>query len=350
MSKRSSREDRAPRFRGPRGHIGGGTIEKAKDPRSALTRLLSYLKPFQLQLVTVIVLVVISTLLSLIGPYFIGIAIDQFIATGDVEGLLRITLLMLGTYLAQALTSMGSGWIMVTVAQRALKNLRGELFEHLQTLSLSFFDRRPTGDLMSRLTNDVDTINQALTQNVTRLISSLLTSIGVLVVMFMLNVWLALGSLLVFPIMVGITAFVAKRTRTGFRSLQMNVGKLNANMEETLSGERVVIAFGQQKAALESFDRINYTARDIGIQAMTYALLIMPLMSILSNLNIAVVAGLGGWLILNGLASIGTIATFISYSRQFAMPLRQIADLYSSIQPSSQACYYSDIEIAQYTH
>jgi ATP-binding cassette subfamily B multidrug efflux pump len=333
MSDRD-REGRGPGFRGrgPPGHMGGRTIEKAKDPRGALRRLLSYLQPFRPQLGVVVVLVVTSTLLSLLGPYFIGVIIDQFISTGDLQGLLQTTFLMLGTYLAQALTAMASGWIMVTVAQRVLKNLRRELFEHLQTLSLSFFDRRPVGDLMSRLTNDVDAVNQALTQNVTRLITNLLTSVGVLLIMFRLNSWLALGSLLVFPLMVAITAFVAKRTRSGFRSLQMNMGRLNAAMEETLSGERVVIAFNQQPTALKAFDQINYTVRDTGIHALTYALLIMPLMGILSNLNIAVVAGLGGWLVLQGLASVGTIASFISYSRQFAQPLRQIAELYNSIQ------------------
>lgn len=320
------------RRRGPMSHMGGRTIEKAKDTRGALRRLLSYLKPFRLQLGVVVFLVVTSTLLSLLGPYLIGVVIDQFISTGDLQGLLSTSFLMLGTYLGRALTSMAGGWIMVTVAQRVLKNLRKELFEHLQTLSLSFFDRQPTGDLMSRLTNDVDAINQALTQNVTRLITNLLTSVGVLLIMFGLNIWLALGSLLVFPIMIGVAAFVGKRTRSGFRGLQMNMGRLTATMEETLSGERVVIAFDQQKTALKKFDLINHAVRDAGIHAMTYAFLVMPLMGILSNLNIAVVAGLGGWLILNGMASVGTIASFISYSRLFARPLRQIAELYNSIQ------------------
>ncbi|RLI36298.1 multidrug ABC transporter ATP-binding protein [Candidatus Bathyarchaeota archaeon] len=320
------------RRRGPMSHMGGRTIEKAKDTRGALRRLLSYLKPFRLQLGVVVFLAVTSTLLSLLGPYLIGVVIDQFISTGDLQGLLSTSLLMLGTYLGRALTSMASGWIMVTVAQRVLKNLRKELFEHLQTLSLSFFDRQPTGDLMSRLTNDVDAVNQALTQNVTRLITSLLTSVGVLLIMFGLNIWLALGSLLVFPIMIGVAAIVGKRTRSGFRGLQMNMGRLNATMEETISGERVVIAFDQQRTALKKFDLINHAVRDAGIHAMTYAFLVMPLMGILSNLNIAVVAGLGGWLILNGMASVGTIASFISYSRLFAQPLRQIAELYNSIQ------------------
>ena len=317
---------------GPPGHLGGRTIEKAKDLRSALRRLLSYMKPFWLHLVVATLLVAASTLLSLIGPYLLGVAIDQFIGAGDVEGLLGVSLLMLGTYLAGALASMGAGWVMVTTAQKILKRLREQLFEHLQTLSLSFFDRRPAGDLMSRLTNDIDTINQLLTQNVTQLVANILTSVGVLLMMFRLNLWLALGSLSVFPIMIGVTAFIGKRTRSGFRSLQMNLGGLNGNMEETLSGERTVIAFGQQKAALESFDKLNFAVRDAGIQAMSYALLMPPLIGILSNANIAVVASLGGWLTLNGLASIGMIATFIGYSRQFGQPLRQMADLYNSIQ------------------
>jgi ATP-binding cassette subfamily B protein len=312
--------------------MGGRAIEKARNPKGALMRLLRYLRPFRLQLSVVVVLVVISTLLSLIGPYLIGVAIDGFIATHDALGLLRISLLMLGIYVAGTIASMAAGRIMVSTAQRALRNLRKALFERLQTLPLSFFDKRPTGELMSRLTNDIDAINTALTQNVTQLISSLLLSAGIIVMMFRINIWLALGSLTIFPIMVGLTALVSKRTRTGFRSLQMNLGRLNANMEENVSGERVVIAFGQQEAVLESFDEINNAVRRSAIQALTYALLIPPLMGILSNANIAVVAGLGGWLVLNGLASVGTIATFISYSRQFAQPLRMISDIYNNIQ------------------
>ena len=328
----SKRKKQASTSRGPIGHMGSGTIEKAKDSRGALKRLLSYLKPFKLQLSVVIILVVTSTLLSLIGPYFIGVAVDQFIVTRDVGGLARISLIMLGTYIAQTLASMVGGWIMVTIAQKVLKNLRKRLFGHLQTLSLSFFDSRPVGDLMSRLTNDVDAVNQALVQNVTQFITNLLTSVGVLIMMVRLNLWLTLGSLIVFPIMIGITAFIGSRTRFGFRNLQVNVGQLNADMEENISGERIVIAFGQKKSVLESFDKINLAVKDTGIQAMTYAFLIMPLIGILGNLNIAVVAGIGGWLILSNLATIGTVASFISYSRLFAQPLRQIANLYTSIQ------------------
>lgn len=319
-------------MRSGRGPHFGGNIEKAENAREALMRLLSYLRPYRLSLVLVVVLVVASTLLSLIGPYLIGVAIDDYILKGDLPGLLYISMIMLGTYAASALATMGGNWIMATVAQRALKNLRAELFEHLQTLSLGFYDKRQTGELMSRLTNDIDAINTALSQNLTQLISNLLTLVGIIILMFSINIWLALGSLIVFPIMMGVTAFVGRRTRSGFRDLQMNLGKLTAKTEEALSGERVIIAFNKQEEVIRSFNEINTTVRDTGIRAMSYAMIIPPIMGILSNANIAVLAGLGGWLVLNGMSTVGTIATFISYSRRFAQPLRWMANLYNSIQ------------------
>ncbi|UCG45413.1 MAG: ABC transporter ATP-binding protein, partial [Candidatus Bathyarchaeota archaeon] len=197
---------------------------------------------------------------------------------------------------------------------------------------LGFFDRRSAGDLMSRLTNDVDAIGSALAQNVTQLIRNLITLVGIVVLMFRLNIWLALASLLVFPIMVILTAVVAGRTRSSFRDLQSNLGSLNGIMQETISGQRVVIAFEQQESVNRKFVQANNSVKKVGIRAMTYAMLIPPLMGILSNANIAVVAGVGSWMTLQGLATVGTIATFITYSRRFADPLRHFANIYNSIQ------------------
>ncbi len=329
----SRKADSAQRTRQVIGHGPRlrGNIEKAKDARGALRRLLAYLKPYRLSLLAVVVLTIVSTLLSLAGPYLLGLAIDEIFVASDL-GLLRVSLMMLGAYVAGTVVSIGGGWIMAAVSQKALRSLRRDLFEHLQTLSLSFFDRTPTGDLMSRLTNDVDTINQVLRENVTRLITSILMLVGIIVMMFRLNLWLALGSLVVFPIMIMMTAIVGRRTRSSFRGLQRQRGRLNGLMEETISGQRVVIAFGQRKSTVKSFNKVNEAVRVAGIKAMTNAMLIPPLMGILSNANIAIVAGLGGWFVLNGLTSVGIIATFITYSRQFAQPLRQMANLYNSIQ------------------
>ena len=315
--------------RGPRGM---GNIEKAKDVRGTLGRLLSYLGEYRLHITAVAAFTVVSTLLSLAGPYLQGLAIDRYVIEGDAAGLVRIITLLAGTYIASTAMSMISGWIMATVSQRSLKKLRKELFEHMQTLSLSFFDKRPAGDLMSRLTNDIDAIAAALAQNVTELIRNAITLVGIMVMMFSLNMWLALASLIVFPLMVVLTAMVSGRTRSSFRDLQMNMGVLNSVMQETITGQRAVIAFGQQESVNRKFTAANTNVKELGIKAMTYAMLVPPLMGILSNANIAIVAGLGGWMTLKGLATVGTIAAFISYSRSFANPLRHFANLYNSIQ------------------
>ncbi len=329
MSKSSSKEQSAP-ARGPM--MGGRRIEKAKDVRGTLRRLTAYLRPFTGTLLLVFALVLVGTLMSLVGPYLLGRAIDDFIATGDAPGLLRLVLLMLGAYLLSWLAQAGQNYLMAGVAQQALRNLRRDLFEHLQLLSLRFFDRNPAGELMSRLTNDIDAINQAVSENLTQMLGSLFTLVGVVIAMFSINVWLALGTLTILPLMVGLVGFVGKRTRTGYRRLQGALGELNGIMEESFSGARVVLAFGQQEATLAQFDAANAAVRDFGIKAQVYPMLIPPLMGILSNANIAVVAGLGGWLTLQGLAGVGQIATFVSYSRQFAAPLRQLGDLYNQIQ------------------
>jgi len=187
---------------------------------------------------------------------------------------------------------------------------------------------------MSRLTNDIDAISRVLSQNVTQLFSGLLTMIGILVVMFMLSPWLALASMIVLPMMFGLVLVIGKKTRSAFRAYQSNLGTLNGTLEETYSGQRVVMAFGQEERVLERFDENNATVRRLGIHAMTYALLIMPMMGILSNMNVAVVAGIGGWLTIRGVVTIGLIATFIMYSRRFAEPLRQLGGLYNQIQQS----------------
>ena len=309
-----------------------GSVEKAKDPRGALRRILSYLSDYRAHLIAVIAMTIVSTLLSLAGPYLTGVAIDKFIMAGDRAGLIRIVLLLAGTYLAGTVVDAAAGWIMAIISQRSLMKLRKELFEHMQTLSLGFFDRRPAGDLMSRLTNDVDAIGSALAQNVTQLIRNLITLVGIVVLMFGLNVWLALASLVVFPVMVIFTAVVAGRTRESFRDLQRGLGMLNGTMQETISGQRVVIAFDQQESVNRKFTVANDNVRETGIRAMTYAMLIPPLMGILSNANIAIVAGVGSWMTLRGMATVGIIATFITYSRRFADPLRHFANLYNSIQ------------------
>ncbi|HEY0463036.1 MAG TPA: ABC transporter ATP-binding protein, partial [Polyangiaceae bacterium] len=225
-----------------------------------------------------------------------------------------------------------AGRMMADISQRALKQLRADLFSHVQRLPVSFFAEGSTGDLLSRLTNDVEAINQAISQNVTTLVASLLSMLGIIVAMFLLVRWLALASLFVVPIMFWFTQFVARYTRKGFRDLQRDLGQLNGVMEEAISGQKTAQAFRRKQSAISAFRQHNQQVFSAGVAANSYALLLMPITSVLGNLFVIVLAGLGGWLALAGLVSVGIIATFINYAQQFVNPLRQLANLYNSIQ------------------
>jgi ATP-binding cassette, subfamily B, multidrug efflux pump len=316
----------------PGGPRPGVRIERAKDTRLTLRRLASYFLPFQAQLLLVCGSVVVYTLLALLGPYLMGRAIDGYVATRDAGGLLRTASWMLAAYLSSNAVQLVGNWIMASVSQRALAGLRERLFGHLQRLPVAFFDQRPAGELMSRLTNDIDAVNQAVAQNVTSLLASVLSMTGIVVAMFVLDHWLALGSLLVVPLMLGFTRFVAVYTRRGFRELQRELGQLNGVMEEALSGLKVVKVFRRTDTVVERFDRHNESVYKTSVYANSYALLLMPLTAVLGNLFVIVLAGLGGYLALLGLVSVGVIATFINYGQNFINPLRQLSNLYNTIQ------------------
>lgn len=330
-NQREDRTDAVPSH-GPGRHGRGGRIEKAKDVRGTLKRLLAYLSPYRWAFVAIFLLVILTIAFDLAAPVLMGQAIDVLIGGFERARLVRIVLIMLTLYLLSWLSSVGQGLLVTRVSQQAMRQLRQDLFEHIQTLSLAFFDKHPHGELMSRLTNDMQAISGVLTQNVTSLFSGLLTLVGIVVMMFYLNVWLALASMLILPAMMLFVGYVGKRTRQGFRQYQRHLGILNGQLEEMFSGQRVIIAFGREGQALEDFDEANVTVRDIGLRAMTYSMLVPPLMGILSNANIAVIAGLGGWMTFQEMATVGTIATFYTYSRRFAAPLRHLGDLYNQIQ------------------
>ena len=335
MAERSGRQPTPVRMTGlpgPGGRgPGGHSVERASDVRGALRRLTAYLRHERGAIVLVALIATIGTAFALAGPFLMGRAIDQLVGR-NLATMTRMVLLMLGAYSLSAAAQLLQGLLLAGISQRAMRNLRGELFGHLQTLPLSFFDSRRQGELMSRLTNDMDAISRVLTDNAAQLFTGILTLVGILGIIFVLSPWLALGSMLAFPLMIGLVGMVGRRTRSAFRDYQTRLGGLNAVFEETYSGQRVVLAFGQEQEVLERFDEANQAVRTVGVKAMTLALLVMPMMGILSNLNVAVLCGLGGWLAIKGLVTIGTIAAFITYSRRFAEPLRQLGNLYNQVQ------------------
>lgn len=333
MTNQTSTQQQASRaVLAARGPMRPAKIEKAANPRQAIRRLIPYLARYKAALALVLALILLTTALDLLGPYLMGRAIDQYIGNKKLAGLAQMAGLLLAVYISNNLFSAFSAWTMARVSQSALKDLRRDLFTHLQRLPLKFFDTHNAGELMSRLTNDIEAINQAVSQNVIAMLGSVLSLAGFVAAMFVLNFWLALASVIVVPIMVWFTDFIAKSTRKGFRELQKSLGELNGVMEESISGQRVVRAFRRNETSVENFRRVNAEVFRAGVFANTYAMMLMPLTNQLGNLFVIVLAGLGGWLALRGLVSVGIIATFISYAHGFIQPLRQLANIYNAIQ------------------
>ncbi|MBN1400625.1 MAG: ABC transporter ATP-binding protein, partial [Anaerolineae bacterium] len=310
----------------------GPRVEKPRDARVVFSRLIAYLRPHIALIVVVIALVVATTALALLGPYLVGVAIDRFVARADQPGLLRVTAFLFLTYTLAWVMQYGQSYYLVALTQRVLRALRRDVFGHLQTLSLHFFDQRPAGEVMSRLTNDIDAINRVLSQSIVELSTGVLTLVGTVVVVVLLNAWLAAAALLVVPLMLIFTLRMGRGTRRGFQKVQANLGRLNAVMEETIGGLRVVQVFRRERAALAEFEQSNVAVRDTTIHAQMLMTLLRPMLMVFSNLAIVAIAGLGSWLALRGAVSVGVITTFVLYARRFYEPLLTLADLYNSIQ------------------
>ncbi|MFL7794418.1 MAG: ABC transporter ATP-binding protein [Anaerolineae bacterium] len=309
-----------------------GEKERAKNRRGTVLRIWGYLKHQRWALVWTILLVVVSSGLDLMIPYLMGKAIDAYILKNDLPGLARTALLMAGVAVALSLTNWLQVYVITGVSQRAVRDIRNDLFARLQTLSLRFFDQHTHGELMSRLTNDVENVSNVLADSITQLISTVLSVVGVATMMFVLNIRLALVSLVTIPLMMFLSRWIAKHTRRGFREQQASLGELNGIIEETVTGQRVVKAYVREQAAIEQFDAANQRLRRAAIYAQTFAGVMGPINNFVNNVGFAIVAGAGGWMAVQGLATVGTIASFVNYARQFSRPLNQISNLYSTIQ------------------
>ena len=306
--------------------------EKSRSTRDTLLRLWEYLQRQRWVLVGTGLLVVVTSVADLSGPYLMGLAIDQFINKGNLPGLARLAWLMILTYIVAAVGIWLQSYLMAEVAQHVVRDLRTDLFARLQTLPLRFFDQHAHGDLMSRLTNDVENISNVLTESVTQLLSGFLSLIGVATMMALINARLAVVSLVTIPLMVSLSRWIARHTRKGFREQQEALGVLNGIIEETVTGQRVVKAYVREQAAVEQFDAANHRLRRASTYAQIFAGTMGPITNFVNNVGFAIVAGAGGWMAVRGLATVGTIASFVNYARQLARPLNEIAMLYNSIQ------------------
>ena len=315
---------------GPMGMFREG--EKSKDARGTLLRLWGYLQRQRCMLVGVGFLVILSSLVDLLGPYLMGRAIDQYIDKNDLPGLAHLLGLMIVAYVLGAAGVWLQTYLMVGVAQRAVREIRRDLFARLQTLPLRFFDQRSHGDLMSRLTNDVENISNVLVASFSQLVSSVFGLVGVIITMFVLNVRLAAVSLAIMPLTYVITRLIAGRTRRGFRETQQTLGALNGIIEETITGERTVKAFVREGTTIEGFCEVNRELRRVALRARIYAGFMGPLMGMVNYAGLAIVATTGGWLAVRALATVGEVATFVNYAGRLGFPLNQIASLFTTIQ------------------
>ena len=329
---RAFKEQKQSLSHGPRGAHAPGGGARAQNPKGVLLRLWGYLARQKGRLIIVSLLVIVSSVGTALGTLLMGRAIDLYIVTHNLSGLALMLGAMAGVYLLSAGATWLQGYMMVDISQMTIRDLRIDLFAKLQTLSLRYFDRNAHGDLMSRLSNDVDTINNVLSQSVTQLISSLLTIISVAVMMLALNVWLALVAMIIIPIMLMMAGYIGKHTVRGFREQQQTLGELNGIIEETISGQRVVKAFVRNDEVIADFEDANRRLKAAAIYAQTYASVLPPLSNLVGNFGVAIVAGVGSWMAVAGLTTVGTIASFVNYSRQFAFPINHLAQLFNTVQ------------------
>ena len=316
------------------GHGGGVSLtgESASNVGKTIRRLFGYLKPYWQRLALVAVLSLVGTLCNLAGPILIGRAIDQFISAGNLDGLWGLVIVMVLIYLGGGASGVIQGQIMVGVGQHFVSELRSRLFKHVQTLSMAYHDHHPVGDLMSRVSNDTDAINQAISNGLIDFTTNILLLGGIMIAMFALNWQLALGTATLLPIMLAITAWVTQYSRKAFRQVQTNLGNLNGVMEENIAGIRAVKAFAHEEATFEQFLAVNTQYRQAGTRADIITAALGPMFNTMNIVVIAAVALLGGWLALRGIVEVGVIATFVIYVRNFFQPMRAIAMLYNQLQ------------------
>jgi len=306
--------------------------EKAENKGATARRLLAELRPYSRQLVLALVLVVLGAGAQAGGPYLIGRAIDRSILEGDVNGLLWTMLLLLGVYFVGTFASRGQILQVGSVGQSVLATLRERIFERLQRLPLGFFDRRPVGDLMSRVTNDVDTLNQLLSQGLTQLLGSFFSLIGVVVAMLVLDWRLASVCFTIIPAMLLTNVYFARRARRAFRTTRETVGDVTAGLQEEIVGIREAQAFNRTEANIERFRERNAANREANVQAVGITSAFAPAIDVLSTLSTTVVIGYGGYLVVTGTLTVGLLTAFLIYVQQFFRPIQLASQVYTQAQ------------------
>ena len=316
--------ERGPRFT--------GATKKAKNQKQTFARIWNYLKKQRVGLVAAVIMVIISTLLSLLGPIFIGMIIDDYILSYDVQGTFKMLVFLTAVYVGTSLFTWLQTYLMINVALKTIRTLRLDLFTKIQSFSLRFFDQRSQGDLMSRVTNDIENLNAALSQSVAQIVSSILTIIGVTIAMLILNWLLAIVSFLIIPIVIFATKQIIKRSSVNYSKRQKDLGQLNGFIEESITGSEVITLFGKEKETIRQFNDVNENLRISAMRAETISGFLGPINNFINNLGLGVLIAIGAILAVKGYTSIGVIATFVTFSRLLFRPINQLSNLLNTFQ------------------
>lgn len=316
---------------------GGGPmrpVEKPRNMKATLLRLWNYFRRERKALLLVFALVLVSAGVSLIAPYIIGRAVDAlgFVPERGMEQLLWFAMVLALAYTCDGVGAFLQGFIMAGISQRTVRLLRKALFDHFQRLPVSFFDVSAHGDLMSRLTNDIDNISTTISSSASQLMSLCVSLVGSLLMMLILSPMMTAAMVIPSCLAVLLTRTITKRTGPLFGKQQQSLGALTAQLEESITGLFVVHGFNREDKMIEQFSELNERYYKASLMALIWSGFLMPLMNVINNLSIALVGALGSELAVRGVISVGVIATFVSYSRQFIRPLNDVASIYNTLQ------------------
>jgi ATP-binding cassette subfamily B multidrug efflux pump len=301
-----------------------------KNWSGTLRKIWSYCSVHKGLLLLIFLMVLISSSLGLLGPYLLGVAIDRFVVSSSSDGLILLLLLLAGNYVLLSLSSWLQNYWMIGVAQKTVYAMREDLFRQLHKLPMSYFVKRQHGELMSRLTNDIDNVSQTLNSSFIQLVSSVFTFTGMIILMIWLSPLLTLITLVIIPIMFYGMKWITARTSKYFKEQQKNLGDLNGFVEETLSGQSIVKVFSREEQVTTEFLEKAQKLKVSGYWAQTYSGFIPKLMNGLTNLSFGVIAIVGGMLVMKDMISIGVVVTFSEYARQCIRPLNDLANQFNT--------------------
>ena len=321
--------------------------EKAKDFKGAMKRLLKYMKRYKIRFVLMFLFAIAGTIFNIVGPKILGKATTELFnglvakvnGTGsiDFEKIGYILLWTLGLYLASACFSFIQGYVMTGISNDVTYNLRKDISKKFSRLPMNYYESRTNGEILSRVTNDVDTLQMSLNQSITQLITSVTTLIGVFVMMLSINVWMTLAALLILPLSMFIINFVMKHSQKYFQAQQKYLGEVNGQIEENYGGHNVVKVFNKEEDVVAEFEKDNQKLYESAWKSQFFSGIMMPVMQFVGNLGYVMVALLGGWFTIKGSIEVGDIQSFFQYIRNFTQPIQQIAQVTNLLQSSAAA-------------